>query len=76
MMDDLKLKKHSVTLWGHRTSITLEHIFWQKLKEISMQENSSLAKLIQKIEGEGRGNLSSAIRVFVLKWYVDTVGKE
>lgn len=61
------LKKHSVVISGHQTSITLENIFWQKLKEISKAEKKSLKQLITEIDAERKTNLSSAIRVFIIK---------
>lgn len=65
------MKKHSVTLYGHRTSITLEDEFWQTLKDIAAHQGMSLASIIQAVD-EKRGlkyNLSSALRVYVLKHY-------
>ncbi len=70
MISNIKLKKYSVTLWGHRTSVTLENIFWQELKKIALQKKVSIAKLIQEIDDERGNNLSSAIRVFVLMWHL------
>ncbi len=59
--------KHSVSIAGHRTSISLEEPFWQILREIAEREKLSLQALIGRIDAErGEQNLSSAIRVFVL----------
>lgn len=63
--------KRSVTIAGHRTSISLEDAFWDALGEIARRKDCSLAGLIQEIDRE-RGpdtNLSSAIRLYVLDWY-------
>lgn len=65
--DDEILKKHSVVITGHQTSITLENIFWAKLKEIASSENKSLKELITQIDAARTTNLSSAIRVYILK---------
>lgn len=63
------VRKYSVTLHGHRTSFSLEEEFFTALKEIAVGRGQSLASLIAEIdEGRGEGdNLSSALRVFVLK---------
>ncbi|MCB2091205.1 MAG: ribbon-helix-helix domain-containing protein [Alphaproteobacteria bacterium] len=65
--DDEILKKHSVFIAGHQTSITLENIFWRALKSIARKENKSLKTLITEIDETRTTNLSSAIRVFILK---------
>ena len=61
------LKKHSIVIAGHQTSITLENIFWDQLKDIAAARNISLSKLVADIDSTKKGNLSSAIRVYVLK---------
>jgi predicted DNA-binding ribbon-helix-helix protein len=61
------ISKHSLTIAGHRTSISLEQAFWDKLRDIARARGLSLAALIGEIDAGRRGaNLSSAIRVFVL----------
>ncbi len=67
----IKKLKRSVTISGHRTSVSLEAEFWQALTEIAAELKRPLAKLIDEIDKrEGRGNnLSSALRVFVLAHY-------
>jgi predicted DNA-binding ribbon-helix-helix protein len=62
-----RIIKRSVTIAGHRTSISLENIFWQELQNIAQARNQSLAALIAEIDAERSGNLSSAVRVFVLE---------
>lgn len=60
--------KRSVTLAGHRTSISLEEAFWTRLKRIAAAREISLARLVAEIDAaRGGANLSSAIRVFVLE---------
>ena len=63
------IQKHSVTVAGHRTSVTLEKPFWDSLKEIAEARGQSVNALIAKIDRQNSGNLSSAIRVFVLAHY-------
>lgn len=65
--EDEILQKHSVVITGHQTSFTLENIFWEKLKTISKTEGKSLKALITEIDKHRRTNLSSAIRVYILK---------
>jgi predicted DNA-binding ribbon-helix-helix protein len=59
--------KHAITINGHETSITLEDAFWNSLKEIAHCRRVTLSKLLAKIDETRQGNLSSAIRVFVLE---------
>src|SRR5262249_13195038 len=62
--------KRSIMLSGHKTSVSLEDAFWQGLKEIAGHRNMSGSALIASIDGQrGEGNLSSAIRLFVLNHY-------
>lgn len=65
--DDEILEKHSVVISGHQTSVTLEKIFWLELKKIAKEDGKSIKALITEIDEGRRTNLSSAIRVFVLK---------
>ena len=59
--------KHSLTLRGHRTSVSLEAAFWQAFREIATQQNQSLNDLAARIDAQrGDVGLASAIRVFVL----------
>jgi predicted DNA-binding ribbon-helix-helix protein len=61
------IKKYSVTIAGHATSITLEPEFWDELKRMATAEKTSLAALITAVDSlSGRGNLSSALRLRVL----------
>ncbi len=62
------LEKHSITISGHHTSISLEPEFWKELNEICKKENISLGKIITDIDKISTdANLSSKIRVFILK---------
>ena len=60
--------KRSLTIAGHRTSLSLEPEFWDALKQAARQDKKSLAALVGEIDATRAGrNLSSAIRVWVLK---------
>ena len=61
------MKKHSVELSGHRTSITLEEEFWTKLKEIAKDKKKSIRQVLMEIDNNHTGNLSSAVRLFILR---------
>jgi predicted DNA-binding ribbon-helix-helix protein len=63
----MTLKKHSLTLNGHRTSLSLEDEFWNGLQAIAKKQKRPLQDLIEEIDRTREGNLSSAIRVFVLR---------
>ncbi len=67
-MTEVPLAKRSVTIAGHRTSLSLEPEFWQALKDLARRDGCSLAALIAMIdEARGTRNLSSAVRVHVLR---------
>ena len=62
-----KTFKRSLTISGHRTSLSLEPEFWTVLKTAAQEERKSLAALVAEIDrGRGERNLSSALRVWVL----------
>lgn len=61
------LRKRSIVIAGHATSVSLEAEFWEVLKEIAEGRRLSLNQLIAEIDLGRGGNLSSAIRVFVLE---------
>jgi predicted DNA-binding ribbon-helix-helix protein len=63
------LRKRSVTVAGHATSFSLEEEFWQDLHRVARQRNLSLNALVSSIDAGRGGNLSSALRVFVLQCY-------
>jgi predicted DNA-binding ribbon-helix-helix protein len=66
------VKKRSVVVGGHKTSISLENEFWECLRDIAQSQQMSLSALLATIKAEQRENsLSSAIRVFVLNHYRD-----
>ena len=59
-------RRRSVVLNGHRTSVSLEDEFWEALREIAHAQERSMNALIAEIDGKRRGNLSSAVRLYVL----------
>jgi predicted DNA-binding ribbon-helix-helix protein len=60
------MKKRSVVITGHRTSVSLENAFWDALKVIAGRKNFTVNQLVTEIDKQRNGNLSSAIRVYVL----------
>jgi predicted DNA-binding ribbon-helix-helix protein len=62
--------KHSVVVAGHRTGVSLEEAFWNGMKEISEERGMTLSELVGEIDTKRQqGNLSSAIRLFVLDYF-------
>ena len=61
------LKKRSVDIAGHRTSVSVEAPFWDALRDIAEAKSQSVNQLIAAIDKDRSGNLSSAIRVYVLR---------
>jgi predicted DNA-binding ribbon-helix-helix protein len=62
--------KRSVVVAGHKSSVSLENQFWGSLKEICASRDVTLSNLVTEIDtSRDHGNLSSAIRLFVLKHY-------
>lgn len=66
--------KRSLTLKGHRTSVSLEEPFWHAFREIAQAQGKPINQLAAEIDAD-RGiemGLASAIRVFVLAWFRDS----
>jgi predicted DNA-binding ribbon-helix-helix protein len=62
--------KRSIVIAGHKTSVSLEDAFWKGLKEIAVSRRATLSDLVAAIDTDRQhGNLSSAIRLFVLDHY-------
>jgi predicted DNA-binding ribbon-helix-helix protein len=62
--------KRSVVLNGHKTSVSLENEFWEGLRDIGDAKHAKLSDLVRQVDQErSNGNLSSAIRVFVLSYF-------
>ena len=69
--------KRSIVIAGHKTSVSLEDAFWKGLKEIANGKELTLSDLVASIDTDRRhGNLSSAIRLFVLDHYRAQIGEE
>jgi len=64
--------KRSIVIAGHKTSVSLEDAFWKGLKDIASSRGMTLSELVATIDtGRHHGNLSSAIRLYVLSHYRD-----
>lgn len=63
----MSLKKRSIRIAQHNTSVSLEPEFWDELKRIADKENLSINSLIEGIDIGRSGNLSSALRLYVLR---------
>jgi len=61
--------KRSIVVAGHKTSVSLEDAFWNGLKEIGKERHMTLSELVAEIDAQRHGNLSSALRLFVLEFY-------
>jgi predicted DNA-binding ribbon-helix-helix protein len=69
--------KRSIVIAGHKTSVSLEDAFWAGLKEIATGRDMTLSDLVASIDTDRRhGNLSSAIRLFVLDYYRARLGAD
>jgi predicted DNA-binding ribbon-helix-helix protein len=69
-----QIVKRSIVIEGHKTSVSLEDAFWTGLREIAQAQDATLSKLVAEIDRtRQQGNLSSAIRLFVLE-HVRTSG--
>ena len=74
---DAAVIKRSLTVSGHRTSISLEDAFWSGLRGIAAERGLSVAALVAEVDrGRGLSNLSSALRVFVLARFRGTIDGE
>ncbi len=65
--DPNRMAKRSVVLAGHRTSVSLENAFWDQLKRLAAADGCSINALVERIDAQRTGNLSSALRVHVLQ---------
>ena len=62
--------KRSVVVAGHKTSVSLEDAFWSGLKEVAVERRMTLSDLVSTLDKQrAHGNLSSALRLFVLDFY-------
>ncbi|MBT4934352.1 MAG: ribbon-helix-helix domain-containing protein [Rhodospirillaceae bacterium] len=60
------IRKHSVLIAGHQTSVSLENAFWDAFCRIARDKGLSINDLVAQVDGGRDGNLSSAIRLYVL----------
>ena len=68
-------RKRSLTIAGHRTSVSLEDPFWKALKQIAQQERRSLVDILAEIDaGRSGAGLSSAARVYTLTYFMRSAG--
>jgi predicted DNA-binding ribbon-helix-helix protein len=77
----MKLKslilKRSIIIGGHKTSVSLEDVFWNALKNIAHERDETLSKLVASIDANRKtANLSSALRIFVLRFYMDQSARQ
>ena len=68
-MSKSTVAKHSVYIEGQKTSISLEEVFWDALGEIASERSSTRKDLLEQVDQQREGNLSSALRVFALQYY-------
>ena len=70
--------KRSVTIRGHRTSVSLERPFFEALQDIAAERDIALAALVAQVDAgrSGEENLSSALRLFVLDHYRRQTGRQ
>jgi predicted DNA-binding ribbon-helix-helix protein len=62
--------KRSIVVTGHKTSVSVEEVLWSGMKEISRARSMTLSQLVSEIDADrNQGNLSSAIRQFVLEHF-------
>lgn len=68
------MRKRSVTIAGHRTSVSVEDEFWDEFTAIAGREDKSVNRLIAEIDRSRTANLSSAIRLYVLETLKNRAG--
>jgi len=66
MDDGYNFQKRSLSLHGHKTSVSLEKAFWTVLEDAAISQGISLIQLIKNIDEGRKGNLASALRVYAL----------
>jgi predicted DNA-binding ribbon-helix-helix protein len=62
-----QIRKRSITVAGHKTSLSLEEAFWSALKQAARARGLSVKALVEEIDRSRQGNLSSAVRVYLLQ---------
>jgi len=66
------IRKRSVLLAGHQTSVSIEDAFWDQLVRIAKEQDLSINSLITQLDADRTGNLSSTIRIYVLNQVTET----
>lgn len=62
------IRKHSIQIDGHRTAVSMEDEFWDRLRHAAIDRHTTITELVKTIDRErNHRNLSSAVRLFVLK---------
>ena len=61
------LRRRTLTVSGHRTSVALEPVYWEELAAVAQSRGLSLAALIGEIDAARQGSLASALRVYVVE---------
>jgi predicted DNA-binding ribbon-helix-helix protein len=75
-MGSSTILKRSITVSGHKTSVSLEDQFWKSLREIAEDRTKTVSGLIDDINAERKfANLSSAIRMYILRHYSDQLDR-
>jgi predicted DNA-binding ribbon-helix-helix protein len=75
MKSKSRVVKRSVVISGHKTSVSLEEAFLKGLKEIASHKHLTLSEMVSSIDAvRNHGNLSSAIRLYVLDYYRTLIG--
>ncbi len=64
------IQKRSIVLRGHKTSVSLEDVFWNSLKRIAADRQQTISATLEAVDAERKNrNLSSALRIFVVEHY-------
>lgn len=71
-----RIRKRSVIVSGHRTSVSLEETFWEALAELANKRDVSINHLVTEIDRENQNNLSSAIRVYILRTFRERASRD
>ena len=65
----MKPEKRSITIAGHATSVSLEPVFWDALRDMAAEKNQTVPDLIRALDANVRdASLSSTLRVAILNW--------
>ena len=64
-----EIKKRSIKIFGHATSVSLEEEYWDALHQISAIQKKTIQDIIESLDPERTTNLSSAIRLYILRFY-------